>query len=224
MSGQSQKERNENPLIGMNGRYSRGNVSYLPLPAVSLSKPAHLQLSALRQDQKPLCKEKGKTTYSTSRTVSILSQLLANMFPWGTSGVLLPIFQWKKACLFCQGLLNQDDLNLWGHTAGTSGRDWKVINGRFWGGVMMRQELRQCVLFYMSTDDEVMWQQNSDSPRRCVRKIQPETSGGQTLSHFYWFLCKQVSQSAGKKFKLPTTTKIQIRGAMTLDSMCMFQV
>lgn len=48
MSGQSQKERNENPLIGMNGRYSRGNVSYLPLPAVSLSKPAHLQLSALR--------------------------------------------------------------------------------------------------------------------------------------------------------------------------------
>ncbi len=78
------------------------------------------------------------------------------MFPWGTSGVLLPItawLEWKKACLFCQGLLNQVDLNLWGHTAGTSGGDWKVINGRLWGGVMMRQKLRQCVLFYTLTDD-----------------------------------------------------------------------
>lgn len=40
-SGQSQKERNENQLIVMN-RYSRGNVSYLPHPAVSPWKPAHL--------------------------------------------------------------------------------------------------------------------------------------------------------------------------------------
>lgn len=86
-----------------------------------------------------------------------MSQLLTTVvcFPKGTSGVLLPItawLKWKKACLLCQGLLNQDDLNLWGHTAGTSGGDWKVINGRLWGGVMMRQKLRQCVLLYMLTD------------------------------------------------------------------------
>lgn len=56
------------------------------------------------------------------------------MFPWGTSGVLFLVtawLKWKKACVFCQGLLNQDHLNLSGHTAGTSGETgsdkWEVV-------------------------------------------------------------------------------------------------
>lgn len=57
------------------------------------------------------------------------------MPPWRISGVLLPIIawlEWKKPRLLCQGLLNQDDLNLWGHEAGTSGEGlegdkWQVV-------------------------------------------------------------------------------------------------
>lgn len=47
MSGQSPKERSENQLNGMNSRYSRGDVSYLLLPAMSPSKPEHLLLDTL---------------------------------------------------------------------------------------------------------------------------------------------------------------------------------
>lgn len=142
--------------------------------------PAHLRLSAFRYNQKP--------TQCRSRSVSISAQLLSSVFPSGTSGVLLPIttrLKWKKACLSCLELLNQDDLNLWGHTAcmhltggGQESDKWPAV-GRS----------------YEAPEIETMCAvlQKSDSPRRCVQKIQPETSGGQTLSHSYWFLCKQVS-------------------------------
>lgn len=95
-------------------------------------------------------KSKRKNTPFCSRTVSILSQLRTNMSPLRTSGVLLPItawLEWKKAWLLCQGLLNQDDLNPLGPHSRPLRGDWKVMNGRFLGGVMMRQKLRQCVLF-----------------------------------------------------------------------------
>lgn len=101
-------------------------------------------------------KSKSKNAPFCSRTVSILTQLRTNMSPLRTSGVLLPItawLEWKKACLLCQGLLNQDDLNPLGPHSRPLRGDWKVMNGRFLGGVMMRQKLRQCVLFQMPTDD-----------------------------------------------------------------------
>lgn len=40
----------------------------------------------------------------------------------------------KKTSLPCLGLLNHEDLNPWGHTAGLTWGDWRVTNGRFWGG------------------------------------------------------------------------------------------
>lgn len=84
--------------------------------------------------------QKGKTLHSPAR-LSTMSQLFATMSPLGISGVFFLILgwlKWKKACLLCQGPLNQDDLSLWAHTAGSLGgldRDkWRVA-GRCHGDV-----------------------------------------------------------------------------------------
>lgn len=77
------------------------------------------------------------------------------MFPWRTSGVLLPFtawLKWKKACLMSGAPKSGRPKPLGPHSRHLRG-DWKVINGRLWGGVMIRQKLRQCVLLYMLTDD-----------------------------------------------------------------------
>lgn len=126
----ARKDRNENQLKRCEQQVQKRRGMLPPSSScvtIKASTPAAI-CSAIK-NRKVKLREK---TASCSRSVPVLSQLLTNMFPRGTSGVLLPItawLEWKKAFLFCQGLLNQDDLNLWGHTAGTSGGDWKVING-----------------------------------------------------------------------------------------------
>lgn len=73
-----------------------------------------------------------------------------------------------------------------------------------------------CVVLHVDRWYETTWWQKSVSPQRCGRKIQPETSGDQTLSHSYWFLCKQASllefwpTATAEKLNLQTTVIILV--------------
>lgn len=144
----------------------------------------------------------------------------------GKSSVLLPFttrLKWKKCW---QGPKSGWPKPLGPHSGNLMG-EWKVINDMLWEAVMIGLKLRQrawlCTRQTTAGESEVGVEWEPDSPPRCVRRIQPGTSGGQTPFHSYWFLYKQVSLSlfgtgaTREKFELPKTIKTDKRGVKAAE-------
>lgn len=190
--------------IGKNSRYSRGDVSefiYLFIFSSSswvASKPEHLPLWG-RQNRLKKLKLKEKECI-LSKTVSILSRLFTNLFHQGTNCVLfstaelLKKIKKEKRKSVCLSVAPKSG---WPKPLGPRSRplrgekksDKRLIVGRGYEAAVTETV---CVVVQTDTWCETAGEQKSDSPPRCVRKNLPVTSGGQTLSRSYWFLCKQA--------------------------------
>lgn len=144
----------------------------------------------------------------------------------GKGSVLLPVTtrpKWKKCC---QGPKSGWPKPLGPHSGNLRG-EWKVINDMLWEAVMIGLKLRQrawlCTRQTTAGESEVGVEWEPDSPPRCVRRIQPGTSGDQTPFHSCWFLYKQVSLSlfgtgaTREKFELPKTIKTDKRGVKAAE-------
>lgn len=138
----------------------------------------------------------------------------------GKSSVLLPVtarLKWKKCC--------QGPKSGWPKTLGATQQEaqgwvesdkWHAV-----GSTYDPSETEATCAALHATDDcrgSRRWESKPHSPPRCVQRIQPETSGGQTPFHSYWFLYKQVILSlfgtgaTREKFELPKTIRIHKRG------------